>query len=175
MLRCWYDIVNCHHHSLSLVYILILILVMNMYVNVWIVHVYIRAGSWITYMDIYIYTDGLKVRMTFRERAEGTKTMHEYMKRHILTLRLRPDCDLQLECPPQSLMQEWEKQSKPPFSHVFQKIIVHLECATPPPKLPNVKSDSLVRNGRTMFIHLSVAVHSRTASHSEMAGHRRPC
>ena len=54
------------------------------------------------------------------------------MKRHILTLRLRPDCDLQLECPPQSLMQEWEKQSKPPFSHVFQKLIVHLECATPP-------------------------------------------
>ena len=54
------------------------------------------------------------------------------MKRHVLTLGFRPDCDLQLESPLQSLMQDKKKKQNHHFSHACQKIIVQLECATAP-------------------------------------------
>ena len=66
-------------------------------------------------------TDRLKVRMTFWERAEGEKTMHEYMKRHVLTLGFRPDCDLQLESPLQSLMQDKKKIKTTIFPMLVRK------------------------------------------------------
>ena len=127
------------------------------------------------YIMIYIYTDGLKVRMTFWERAEGKKNdawIHETPHSNFET---STGLWFTVRMPPSVPDARMRKTVKTTIFPCFSETHCTLRMCHTPPKLPNVKSDSLVRNGRTMFIHLSVTAHSRTASHSEMAGHRRPC